>query len=230
MDSEITEYSWPDRGLPPPGYIAGMAQAFAYAMIQWNAGDQAARIMGEKEGDPDDDALAWYQDEFAELAMSNRKAGLDTLRHLFVMMTGLGMRESSGRYCEGRDMSASNVQSDTCEAGLDQTSWNIKGFSSAIEPLLDDFWTNPNGFLPTFKDGVQATSGNLDCYGGGDGVRYQWLSRFAPLFHIMVTGVGMRKGRAHWGPIGRREVDIKPEMDDLLQEVQTLVEAAGRVA
>lgn len=229
MDSEIADCSWPDRGMPPPGYIAGMAQAFAYAMVRWNAGDQAARIMGEKEGDPDDDALAWYEEEFAELGMSNRKAGLDTLRHLFVMMTGLGMRESSGRYCEGRDMSASNVQSDTCEAGLDQTSWNIKGFSSAIEPLLDDFWVNPTGFLGTFKEGVTATADNLSCYGSGDGARYQWLSRFAPLFHILVTGVGMRKGRAHWGPIGRREVDIRPEMDELLQEVQMLVEAAGRV-
>lgn len=35
--------------------------------------------------------------------------GTDTLRQLFVLLIGLGMRESSGQYCEGRDRSASNV-------------------------------------------------------------------------------------------------------------------------
>jgi hypothetical protein len=39
-------------------------------------------------------------------------------------MLGHGMRESSGRHCEGRDLSADNVQSDTAEAGLFQTSYN----------------------------------------------------------------------------------------------------------
>ena len=41
--------------------------------------------------------------------MRNDVSGTDTLRHLFVLMIGLGMRESSGRYCEGRDQSASNT-------------------------------------------------------------------------------------------------------------------------
>jgi len=40
---------------------------------------------------------------------------------------GLGMRESSGRYCEGRDRNANNVTSDTAEAGLFQMSWDIHG-------------------------------------------------------------------------------------------------------
>ena len=35
--------------------------------------------------------------------MRNDVSGIDTLRHLFVLMIGLGMRELSGRYCEGRD-------------------------------------------------------------------------------------------------------------------------------
>jgi hypothetical protein len=136
------------------------------------------------------------------------------------MMMGLGMRESSGRYCEGRDMSASNMASDTCEAGLFQTSWNIRSGSPVIEPLIFDFWNNPNGFLPQFKEGITASANNLNSYGTGDGVRYQFLSRFAPLFHVMVTGVGMRVLRQHWGPINRREVTLKKEADDLLKDVQ----------
>lgn len=146
-----------------------------------------------------------------------------------ISVMGVGMRESSGRYCEGRDLSASNVQSETAEAGLFQTSWNIKAASSAIPPLLEEFWANPTGFLGTFKEGVSATANNLNCYGSGDGVQYQWLSRFAPLFHVMVTGVGLRKLRSHWGPIGRREVEIKREADELLMAVQDLVEASEAV-
>ena len=81
-------------------------------------------------------------------------------------------------------------------------SWNIKGGSSAIEPLLADFWDNPNGFREQFKVDVNPTADNLYSYGSGDGARYQWLSRFAPLFHVMCTGVGMRILRAHWGRLG----------------------------
>lgn len=229
MASEIADYSWPDRGMPPPGYIAGMAQAFGYALRQWNVGDQAARVMGQAIGDADEDALAWYSAAFAASGMTN-KTSLDRLRHTFVLMIGLGPRESSGRYCEGRDMSATNVQSETAEAGLFQTSWNIKGANPAIAPLLDDFWSNPNGFLSTFKEGVVASANNLSCYGSGDGARYQWLSRFCPLFHILVTGVGLRTLRQHWGPINRREVSVQPEAETLLLAVQDLVRAYEAVA
>ena len=45
------------------------------------------------------------------------RTGAVTLRHLFALILGLGMRESSGRYCEGRDMSASNVSAETAECG-----------------------------------------------------------------------------------------------------------------
>jgi hypothetical protein len=227
QESEIADYSWPDRGVAPPGYIAGMALSFAYAIKRWHDDDEAAGEMAHAEGDADTDALAWYKNEFSRLGMKNNVSGLDTLRHLFVMQTGLGPRESSGKYCEGRDMSASNVASDTCEAGLFQTSWNIRSSSSAIEPLLEEFWNNPNGFLSVFKEGISPTSNNLNSYGSGDGVRYQFLSRFCPLFHVMVSAVGMRKLRQHWGPINRREVALRKEMDDLLNSVQALVEGAG---
>lgn len=222
--SEIFEYSWPDRGVAPEGYISGMCMAFAYAAYASSASRDAVNVMNRAAGNADKDALAFYEKEFKKLGMSNKVPGTDTLRHLFVMMTGLGPRESSGRYFEGRDMSASNVESDTCEAGLFQTSWNIRNANSSIGPLLNQFWTNPNGFLSEFKIGLSPSANNLNSYGSGDGIKYQFLSRFCPLFHIMVTGVGMRTLRAHWGPIGRREVTLKKEMDDLLKDVQALVE------
>jgi hypothetical protein len=225
--SEIADFSWPDRGIPPPGYIAGMALSFGHAVRRYIDGDEAAELMSQGAGNPDADALAWYKDEFAKLGMSNKTESVDTMRHLFVMMIGLGPRESSGKFCEGRDMSATNTQADTCEAGLFQTSWNIRSFSPAIGPLLPEFWDNPNGFLKEFKEGISPTANNLNSYGSGDGVRYQFLSRFCPLFHVLVTGCGMRTGRKHWGPINERKVTLKKEADKLLREVQTMVEAVS---
>jgi hypothetical protein len=202
-----------------------MAKTFALAVTLYRGGNAAARIMAQAEtGDADKDALTWYHDIFAESDMNNSRDGITTLRHLFVMLTGLGMRESSGNHWEGRDMSADNVEADTAEASLFQTSWNISGCSDTIDDLLDMYWDDPNGFRPTFSRGLYPSASQLDCYGSGNGAKYQWLSRFSPAFHTLVTGVGMRLLRQHWGPINRYEVDIVPDVDELLHEVQRLME------
>ncbi len=227
--SEIADYSWRDRGIAPPGYIAGMALSFAHALMRLQDGDESmvADHMSQAAGDPAKDALAFFKDEFAKLGMSNKIEGVECLRHLFVLQIGLGPRESSGRYFEGRDLSASNVASDTAEAGLTQTSWNIRNGSSVIAPLLPEFWENPNGFLSVFREGLSPTKDNLDSYGSGDGLRYQFLSRFCPLFHVLVTGCGLRVLKDHWGPVKRKELELKKEADVLLKEVQAMVEAVS---
>jgi hypothetical protein len=153
--------------------------------------------------------------------MDNSEDGIDTLRGLFVLLMGLGPRESSGRYCEGRDMSASNVSADTAEASLCQTSWNISSCHSSIKPLLQDYWANPNGFLPVFSDGVTLDSNDLGNYGNGvDGAKFQFLSKYAPCFHVFVTAIGLRFLRQHWGPINRYDAELKSEANDLLLKVQ----------
>jgi len=172
---------------------------------------------------PDYDALSWYREQFMAAGMSNSDDGIDTLRHLFVLLLGLGARESSGRYCEGRDMSASNVSADTAEASMYQTSWNIRSCSSSIPPLLQEYWANPNGFLTTFQEGVKLNKDDLGNYGSGDGAKFQFLSKYSPAFHCFVTGVGLRYLRQHWGPINRREVEIKHEANQMLLQVQHLL-------
>jgi hypothetical protein len=229
QDSAIADFSWPDRGRSPPGYIPGMALAFGLAMTWFNDDDASAVVMAQADrGDSDTDALTWYRDEFAELGMDNNADGIDTLRHLFALMIGLGMRESSGKYCEGRDMSASNVTADTAEAGLFQTSWDIRSASPQLPKLLTFYWADPNGFLDAFNDGISPSANNLQVYGSGDGARYQFLAKYSPAFAAMITAVGLRTRRQHWGPINRREVDLMSEADDMLQQVQELV--AGGVA
>jgi hypothetical protein len=224
-NKKVQALSWKDRGKPPPGYYAGMAKSYALAATLYLDGDPGAKIMGGRAtSDMEHDALAWYSKEFKGHKMDNSKDGLDTLRHLFVMMVGLGMRESSGNPWEGRDMSATNVESETCEAGLFQTSWNISSFAKEIGELLEEYSDDPNGFQPTFGKGVEPSTTNLDLYGSGEGAMYQWLAKQSPAFAVLVTAIGMRKGRKHWGPIERREVEISSEVDDMLMDVQALVE------
>jgi uncharacterized protein (TIGR02594 family) len=222
--SPLVNYSWPDRGKAPRAYLNGMAMAYGVAVLELEEGlPRAVEMAQAQRSDDQTDALTWYRSEFAAKGMDNSQAGLDTLRHLFVMMIGLGMRESSGKYYCGRDTTASNTSSETCEAGLFQTSWNIRSCSPNILPLLTEYWDDPNGFLPAFQEGLSPTASGLGSYGTGDGARYQFLAKFAPSFHAFVTGIGMRKLRKHWGPINRKEVSINADADTLLSAVQALV-------
>jgi uncharacterized protein (TIGR02594 family) len=228
-NSPLNAYQWEDRGKAPPGYYAGMAKTFALAVIRYGAQDKAVTIMAKADTGDDNDALTWYRSEFEEKGMDNNRDGIDTLRHLFVMMFGLGMRESSGNHWEGRDMSAENVESDTCEAGLFQTSWNINSCSDSISEMFDEYWKDPNGFRETFTRGLEPTANNLGCYGSGDkGTQYQWLAKYSPAFAVLVTGVGLRlRGGedGHWGPIRRHEVEIVDEVDNLLLAVERVMNA-----
>jgi len=81
-------------------------------------------ISNANTGNRNVDALAWYAQEFQRAGMDNESSGVSTLRHVFVLLFGLGMRESSGRYCEGRDRSARNTTAASAEAGLFQISYN----------------------------------------------------------------------------------------------------------
>jgi uncharacterized protein (TIGR02594 family) len=223
--SAIAGYNWKDRGRAPPGYIAGIACVYGLMIKLADAGNDITDELSQADrGDANTDALTWYRSQFTAAGMDNSKNSIDTMRHLFVMLMGLGMRESSGRYPEGRDQSATNVQADTAEAAFAQTSWNINTCNSLIPPLLPEYWDNPVGFLTTFQKGVTLKSSDLGGYGSGAGARYQFLAKFVPAFHATVTAIGMRYLRKHWGPINRNEVEIRRDADALLKEVEVIIE------
>jgi hypothetical protein len=224
--SGLDDYTWDDRGTSYPGYISGMAMSFAVAMQMFQTGKASAQAMAKPLGSPDKDAMEWYSDQFDDEGMDNGTSR-ERIRHLFVLLIGLGMRESSGKYCEGRDMSASNTSSDTCEAGLFQSSWNFHNSSSHIEELFHEYWADPNGFLDIFSEGIYPSSNNLSTYGTGDGAAYQFLAKFCPAFAVMSTAVGLRVLKDHWGPIKRHEAEIVPEVDELLEKIQELVEGTS---
>ena len=155
--------------------------------------------------------------------MDNSQDGIDTLRHLFVLLLGLGARESSGRYCEGRDMSAeqrirrhrrSLAVSDLVEYPL-----VLLGDPAVAGRILGQSEWIPAD-VPERREAEERRACQL------------WFGRrrevsipeqvFAGL-PCFVTGIGLRYLRQHWGPINRQEVEIKREADAMLLQVQHLL-------
>jgi hypothetical protein len=221
----ITRYNWSDRGRAPLGYVKGMAVVYGTAYSKLRDGDPAAcATAAAATTGRDTDALSWYQDRFNELGMSNAVAGADTLRHLYILLMGLGMRESSGRYCEGRDLSESNTTADTAEAGLFQMSWNTHSSSPFIPQLFAQYSQKPQGFLSIFQEGVTCGHKGFVNYGEGDGASFQQLCKSCPAFAVEAAAIGLRVLRPHWGPLNNHAAEVRPEADDLLKGVQAIVD------
>jgi len=225
-NSAIAAYRWANRGRAPAGYIKGMA--VSYAKIYHDLGAGSANAVEMAKAMTDDaakDALKHYEEIFQQAKMDNTKVGPDTLRHLFVLMLGLGMRESSGKHCEGRDRSANNTTAETAEAGLFQTSFNARRASPLLPKLFADFKGKPTpSYLDIFKEGVRCKDTNLENFGEGDGRDFQKLSKECPFFAVQFAAIGLRNIRRHWGPINRHDAEVKPDADTLFKEVQKLVD------
>jgi peptidoglycan hydrolase-like protein with peptidoglycan-binding domain len=226
-NSSLARVRWLERGTAPLGYIKGMAVMFAVVARKLAQGDPAALEMASaSSGDSRHDALAHYAPQFAALGMRNDVSGIDTLRHLFALMIGLGMRESSGNYCEGfdREENRDPLTSESAEAGLFQMSWNARSMSPFIRQLFDDYQRNGGGYKSIFAEGVRCTARMLENFGSGDGLRFQQLCKEMPGFAVETAAVGLRHEggeKGHWGPIRRHEAELKREADEMLQQVQS---------
>ena len=229
-NSAAAKYKWKDRGRAPRGYIKGMAVMFGRVYCKLRAGDPAALDMAKPDhGDPGRDALAHYRREFNHLAMHNQGAREDTLRHLFVLLTGLGMRESSGHYGEGRDMSAHYSTASSAEAGLFQGSYGLHVYSPLLVRLFNQY-RGSRDMLDIFKEGVAAPSkANYQSWGKGIGAEFQKLCKDCPAFAVEFTAVALRHHRREWGPINRKHVELRREVDALFRSVQRLIDF-GRFA
>jgi hypothetical protein len=227
MNSAIAKYNWKDRGIAPPGYTKGFALAFAQVLRKYLIGNLAALEMAKANTHNDSkDVLSWYNSNFEALGLSNEVEGVETLRHLFALQMGLGMRESSGRHCEGRDMSATNVTSDTCEAGLYQTSYNAHTATPRFDEVMSDYEDELyKGYLEVFKEGVYCNSSSWASYGSGPGRIFQDMCKEQPAFAVETCALTLRNLRQHYGPINRKEAELRHEADDMLHAVQHQVES-----
>jgi hypothetical protein len=229
-NSAIAGYDWDDRGEAPIGYTKGVALAFGNCYRAWKGGYPPAVDMAKAAtDDPGDDVLAWYADDFRRLGMSNSQDGAATLRHLWIVVLGLGMRESSGQHCCGRDQSASNTSADTAEAGAWQTSYDAHTCSPHFDTVFASFEAAvdsdyPQGFLDAFSEDVSCSGSNWDNYGTGSGCQHQDMSKNQPAYAAEVCAITLRHRRNHYGPVNRNEVELRHDADDMLREVQACID------
>src|SRR5262245_24899884 len=238
INSSIASYNFEDRGQPPSGYVKGFALSFANTYRQLLLGYPPAVEMAKaKTTDADHDVLSWYAGKYNELNMDNSKDGPQTLIHVWALMLGLGMRESSGAHCMGRDTSAgsSSMSSDTCEAGIYQTSYNAHNCSKNFDMLFDAFSAgkasdNPQGFLKYFEEDVECSEANWDNYGSGAGEQFQAMCKEQPAFACETCAIVLRRLRAHYGPINRYEAELKQASADMLKAVKEYIDQLAPVA
>ncbi len=230
--SECADYYWEDRGDAPPAYTRGMALVFAGAYCHRDRSD-VALVAAAKTADTEHDALAWYDEIFSTLGMDNSADGADTLRHAYTLLLGLGMRESSGEHCCGRDQSADNVTADTAEAGLFQTSYNSHIFSDELDTLYADWkgsyeFANHRCLLEVFSEDVYCSDADWENYGTGEGVIFQDLEKRCPIFATEYAAVMLRVSGGslgHYGPLRRHDAEVRPECDAMFADVQSLIDA-----
>jgi hypothetical protein len=175
------------------------------------------------------DALAWYKPTFDRLDLETSRSGVETLRSLFTLGMGLGLRESSGNYCEGYDTTAASQSSVEAESGAWQTSYNSISASSELKKLYDEYRKDPSKcFLDVFKEGAASCKNRY--IGSGAGLEFQKFSRACPTFAAEYTMTLLRVLRKHYGPINRKEAEVNYSCNTMLNQVEVLVEKGGAAA
>lgn len=235
-DSTCAATNWEDRGVAKKAYFRGMALVFAKAVCQPNRPD--VKVVAGARGTPGTnsdrtDALTWYDAKFQSLGMSNATDGVDTLRHAYALLIGLGMRESSGKYCVGRDRSADFSSADTAEAGLFQTSWGGHIHSPAMSDLFSKYKADEKGCLfDVFSDHVTCSAWDAKTWGSGSGADWQKLTKSCPGFATEYAAVLLRTSggkKGEFGPIRTRKAQILPVCDSMLSQIQALIRAKPQV-
>lgn len=200
--SGVSKYIFKNRGKAPLGFIKGVALAYAQELCK------PTTLPESWKNSSDTDALIYYSIEG------------NTSINTYGFLIGLGMRESSGTYCEGRDMSATNTSATSAEAGMFQTSYDV---GATVPRLLSSF--DQKCHVEIFEEGINKTKCNFKNYGTGVGADFQKKSKECPTFAVKVAADSIRLRRKHYGPINRKEVEFRPEAVELLTQVKKLIEA-----
>jgi hypothetical protein len=225
--SPVATHKWEARGTAPIGYVKGMAVAFGRVYCKLKLGDAIATDMAKPDiGDDERDALAHLRFTFVLHGMDNSRGGPDTLRHLFVLLYALGMRESSGQYSVGRDPDNKNPAPSSSEAGLFQVSFDSHGKSLLLDKLIRQY-RGSGDFLDIFKEGVSPKASDLRNDGRGDANEFQSLNKACPAFAVEYACIALRHDRQYSGPINRKTIEITRICDELFLAVQKLIDHGG---
>ncbi len=150
----------------------------------------------------------------------------DPLAQNYALMLPLGMIESSGQYNEGRDRSATNMSSDTTEAGLFQVSYNSTRLGSgALDASYNELMRHyDNGNSSKCMRGVfainQSLSKNDASWGSGRGLEFQNAMKKCPALAVDYMAALLRVNHHHNGPLNRKEAQPRQACVRVLDAVK----------
>jgi hypothetical protein len=85
-------------------------------------------------------------------------------------------------------------------------------------------------YLDQFAEDVSCSSADWENYGSGRGYEFQKLSKTCPAFAVEAHGLTLRNLCNHYGPIVRKEVELKSASETLFQAIQDYVDSLEMVA
>lgn len=216
LSSDCAKSAHDNQGKPPQGYMRGIALSYARALC--NQGSEAFKIASQSLGDASKDALAHYG--------AQPKDATERLQMLYSLMIGSAARESSWRWCVGKDPGASNTTAETCETGLYQTSYNSRSASPVLPKLYEQFKASKRGCFSTeYKGATTCSADNMKNWGSGEGVEFQRLTKDCPGFATEYHAVMLRVNRKHYGPINTKKALLKPVCTAMFEKVRQAVVA-----
>ncbi len=215
LASECAKTAHDVQGTPPPGFMRGIA--LTYARAACNPTADWVKVASQPVGtDAKKDALAHY----------GLATGPARLESTFALVLGSAARESSWRWCVGKDPGASNDDAETCEAGLYQTSYNSRSASPVLPALFARYRAADSGcYAAEYKGKTTCSASNLKNYGSGDGVEFQRLSKECPGFATEYHAVMVRVRRTHYGPINLKKSLIKPACVSMFSKIGEAIKA-----
>ncbi len=229
--SECAKYRWLGQGVANRSYMRGMGLVFARAACNQQREDiaVASRARGLPESTHDlKDVLSWYNSNFRKAGISNDTEGFQNYRHTFALQIGLGMRESSGQYCCGRDLNRDYAEHYEAEAGLFQASYGVRVVSPTLTRMYERYTKDESGcLLDVFSENVTCKAGNEKNWGNGPGVAWQALTKRCPAFSAEYATVVMRNSggtKGEFGPLRTKAAEINPACNDMLKTIQAYVE------
>ena len=225
--SSCAQTNWADRGRSPGGYIKGMALSFARSLCRIRIAEPphpASSILKSVNSlDATKDVLAHYQDILTDIGIAASVTGQQPLQATYTIGLGLGMMESSGKYCEGWDIAAgADRESYEAEAGLFQASYDSANTSNELQKLYDEYYKNPKRcLLETYKEAVVCRPANI--LGTGAGATFQEFTKRCPAFATEYAMALIRIRRTHFGPLNRKTAQVVPECNVMLNAVRQVV-------
>jgi hypothetical protein len=95
--------------------------------------------------------------------------------------------------------------------------------------MMDEYEkSGRDGYRAEFHDGVACSARDVEVFGSGEGRRFQEMCKRKPEFAVNYAALLLRHmgggKQSHWGPIRRREVEIRKEAFDLFTKIRSEVE------